>query len=161
MVLLKGQPFSTTPIKRRQARLRLHFPHPLLPVPGSRPCALHDETDGKGSHEQVRALVAKGMRYTEIARYLGMHRETVATFARAETFPERTPSPTRPHLLDPYKPYLLRRWNEGCFNATQLAQEIAAQGYTGATSKVIAYLVPLRKAQRAARHAGNRPDSHQ
>jgi len=35
------------------------------------------------------------------------------------------------HLITPFQPYLLERWNEGCHNATQLFREIRAQGFEG------------------------------
>lgn len=48
--------------------------------------------------------------------------------------------------MDPFQPYLLQRWNEGCSNATQLFREIQAQGYAGSTTIVRTALQPLRAA---------------
>ncbi len=39
-------------------------------------------------------------------------------------------------LTDPFQPYLLNRWNEGCHNATQLFREIQEQGYVGRITMV-------------------------
>jgi transposase len=36
-----------------------------------------------------------------------------------------------PSLVDPFKPYLIRRINEGCLKATTLHREISAQGFAG------------------------------
>jgi transposase len=33
--------------------------------------------------------------------------------------------------FDPYAPYVLKRWQEGCRNGLQLWREVAAQGYPG------------------------------
>lgn len=46
--------------------------------------------------------------------------------------------------LDAYKPYLLRRWNEGCRNAKQLWRELVAQGYTQSRSTVARFIGLLR-----------------
>jgi transposase len=42
----------------------------------------------------------------------------------------------RPSQLDPYLPYLQKRWEQGCRNGRQLAQEIEAQGFRGSASLV-------------------------
>lgn len=49
------------------------------------------------------------------------------------------------HLLDPVKPYLLKRWNEGCHNAALLYREIKTQGYAGKYSTVLIFAKQLRK----------------
>jgi hypothetical protein len=45
----------------------------------------------------------------EIAHRLHMSRQTVHTFLVCESFPERSSSPYRGSILDPYKPYILNR----------------------------------------------------
>jgi len=49
--------------------------------------------------------------------------------------------------LDPYKPYVLKRWNEGCHTGAVLLREIAARGYAGGPSLMLSYITQLRKAQ--------------
>lgn len=63
-------------------------------------------------------------------------RRTVRHWLNAQTFPERAQRAPVPRKIDPYLPYLKRRWNEGCHNAAALYREIAAEGYTGATGMV-------------------------
>jgi transposase len=46
--------------------------------------------------------------------------------------------------LEEFKPYLQRRWNEGCTNATELFHEIKARGYRGGPKIVMNYLHPFR-----------------
>jgi transposase len=46
--------------------------------------------------------------------------------------------------LDAFKPYLTRRWNEGCTNAVQLHRELWAQGWEGGLRAVQGWLAPLR-----------------
>ena len=65
-------------------------------------------------YEAVRALHQQGVSLHEIARRFGMARKTVSQFIRTESFPERSRPASRASLLDPYKPYLLKRWQQGC-----------------------------------------------
>jgi transposase len=50
-------------------------------------------------------------------------------------------------IVNPYKAYLLERWNAGCHTAIQLFQEIQARGYTGSYRRVTAYVSRIRQAQ--------------
>src|SRR5205085_548507 len=101
-------------------------------------------------YETVRALHQQGVSLHEIARRFGMARKTVRQFIRAESFPERSRPASRGSLLDPYKPYLLKRWQQGCCNGTQLYEEIQAAGYSGSASLLRRFLTDLRKQHQAA-----------
>ena len=79
-------------------------------------------------YEQVHQLHKQGWQQVAIAQNVGISTKTVRRFLAAESFPERRPR----HLasqLDPYKGYLLQRWNQSCHNAARLAHEIRLQGY--------------------------------
>jgi hypothetical protein len=89
----------------------------------------------------------------EIARRLGMSRHTVHRFVIAETFPERNRSTYRGSLLDPYKPYILKRWQEGCWNGTQLFDEIKERGYRGSDPYLRCFIADLRKKHQAVGNA--------
>jgi predicted transcriptional regulator len=80
-------------------------------------------------YEAARTLYQQGYTIRAIARRLGHARETITRYVQAETFPERVPAPKRGSILDPYKPYLLQRWQEGCHNGVQLLAEITTRGY--------------------------------
>ncbi len=101
-------------------------------------------------YEQVVQLHQQGIEQREIARRLDVARATVAHYIRAGTFPERAPRSPEPTSLDPFKPYLHKRWQEGCRNACQLARELKEQGYTGVASWVCRYVTALRQAQEKA-----------
>jgi hypothetical protein len=79
-------------------------------------------------------------------RELGLAKETVRRFARAERVEELLAKPRagRPSVLDAYKPYLHERANAGITNASMLYQEITEQGYPGSRGTVAAYLAPFR-----------------
>ena len=49
--------------------------------------------------------------------------------------------------LNPYKPYLLERWNAGCYTAMRLFRDLRQRGYAGGYGVVAAYARRLRQAQ--------------
>jgi transposase len=95
-------------------------------------------------YEQGCQLAQHGWTFRAIAQQVGLHRETVAQYVRADRFPVRTCPPS---VLDPYKPDVLARWNRGCRTGMRLYEEIQRQGYRGGRSTVLGYLTHLRKAQ--------------
>ena len=97
--------------------------------------------------ETVRNLHAAGASLHAIARQTGVSRHTVQKYVRAPAFPEHQSRAPRPSRLDPYKPYLMERWNEGCHDGTQLWREICAQGYRGGRSIALDFFAALRRQQ--------------
>jgi transposase len=75
-------------------------------------------------YERVKQLASAGLSQREIARRVGVCRGTVIHYLRAEEFPELPPQRVRPTLLDPHRPFLERRWAEGCSNGSQLWREL-------------------------------------
>ena len=71
-------------------------------------------------YRKVKKLHEQGMNMLAICRYLGMSRGAVRRYVHANAFPERRRRPREPSMLDPFKPYLAKRWEEGCRNALQL-----------------------------------------
>src|SRR5205085_4101749 len=87
-----------------------------------------------------------------IARQIGVSRQTVYTYLQMKQPPARTRiHRQRKKLLDPYKDYLVRRWNEGCRNSQQMYREIKEQGYTGSSTAVGRFVAPLRAHKGKAR----------
>jgi transposase len=99
----------------------------------------------------VQELVAAGRSISAIARELHLQRKTVRRFARAKTVEQLLDRPwmRRGSVLDPYKPYLHERFNDGCVDAVELTREITELGYRGSLKTVRTYLHPFR-ADRAA-----------
>jgi transposase len=83
-------------------------------------------------YEQIHALLDQGLSRRAIAEQLHLSRGTVRKYARASRVPLPQPRAGRASLLDPYKAYLVERWNSGCHVGTELLREIRAQGYKGA-----------------------------
>jgi transposase len=112
----------------------------LLPSAGAAPRHIHR----RQRYEQVCHLAQQGWTFQAIARQVGLHRKTVAQYVRADSFPVRARPPSG---LDPSKPYVLARWNQGCRTGMRLYEAIQRQGYRGRRSTVLGYLTQLRKAQ--------------
>jgi transposase len=110
--------------------------------PGPEPAGKFAER-ARRHHAMVHELLAGGQGIRTIARHLGWGRHTVQRYARAATWQElvdgRWQGP-RASKLDPFKPHLHQRADEGCSNAAQLFREIGALGYTGSYSIVRGYL---------------------
>jgi len=86
----------------------------------------------------IRAFLRKaGMNKSAIARTLGVHRHTVQKYSALESAPERKPRVRKSSALAPYEGYILKRFMDGCHNATQIHKEIVEQGYPGAYNNVV------------------------
>jgi transposase len=112
----------------------------LPPAAGASPRHTHRRL----RYEQVCHLAQHGWTFQAIARQVGLHRKTVAQYVRSDSYPIRARPPS---MLDPYKPYLLARWNAGCRTGMRLYEDLQRQGYRGGRSTVLGYLTQLRKAQ--------------
>ena len=98
-------------------------------------------------YEQVCQLRQAGYSGRAIAEQVGLNRTTVQKYLAAPIFPELQPRPSRSSVLDPFKPYILQRWNDGCHTGTTIWREVEEQGYRGKRSTVYSYISRLRRAQ--------------
>jgi transposase len=87
-------------------------------------------------YQQIQALAQAGVSQRAIARQLHLSRGCVRRYVTAKSFPERALPGKGQSKLDPYLPYLRQRWEQGCHNGRQLAQEIENQGFRGSASLV-------------------------
>jgi len=106
-------------------------------------------------YDQARALHASGASVAQIARTVGASRMTIYKYLR-EGPPQRKRHSVhgKQRVLEPYEPYLLNRWSEGCRMATVLWREIRAQGFGHSVSNVQRFVAELR---REGPPADNRP----
>jgi transposase len=102
-------------------------------------------------YEDIRRLHLAGADIADIARTVGVSRKTVYRYRNlAEPPAIRQPRPRR-RIIDPYVPYLVQRWNEGCHNGMRLWREIREQGFTAGSSNVWRFLAELRREAAAGR----------
>jgi transposase len=92
----------------------------------------------------IHELLAAGESRHAISRILGLSRPTVRRFARAASPADLLAESIRETGLDPFKPYICQRQNEGLTGATALHDELHQRGYTGSVRTVRRYLAPFR-----------------
>ncbi len=98
----------------------------------------------KAQQEEVRGLRKHGIGIREIQRTTGMSREKIRRLLRSDVVPmyHRKKMPT---LLDPFWPYIQKRWEEGCRNGVALFRELQEKGYSGCYGNFSRRLPPLRQ----------------
>ena len=95
--------------------------------------------------EQVKQLQSAGVSLREIARQIGMARNTVMKFAHCESLPEHAGRSGGSSKLQPYLAHLRCRWTQGERNALVLHREIVAQGFSGSLALVQRQVKPWRE----------------
>ena len=131
----------------------------LPPVPWHTGMTERQEEKSETLHQErvdlyhtIHDLHAKKVDPANIARQVGVSRQSVYTYLHMQQPPERTRIHRgRKPLIDPYKEYLIQRWNEGCRSAQQMYREIKEQGYTGSSTAVGRFIAPLRARKGKAR----------
>lgn len=101
--------------------------------------------------EDIRRLYLAGADVRFISRKLGISPRTVYRYKDLEEPPSRQTYTTRASVLDPYVPYLLSRWEEGCRNGKQLLREIRERGYANSERTFIRFTAGLRRAEAAGK----------
>jgi transposase len=125
------------------------------PSPSARPSAAtrraERRTRRQARYQEVRQLHASGMTRTQIAQRVGLSRKTVSRWLNTTMYPAHPGAKRRgrPYgsQVDPFKPYLLERFQAGCHNARLLYQEIRIQGYRGCDSLVRKFITVIRRAE--------------
>jgi len=99
-------------------------------------------------YDAVWALHRQGWSTAAIAAQVGCSRRTIERYLQMPTWPVRQ---HRRHygrsVLNPYKAFLLERWNAGCHTAIQLFRALQPRGYTGSYRRVAASVSRIRQAQ--------------
>jgi transposase len=96
---------------------------------------------------EIRRLYLAGMELREISRTLGVSVRSVYRYKDLTEPPPRLAYKWRASVLDPYVPYLVRRWNERCHNGRRLYREIREQGYSHRRTNVDRLLAEFRRAE--------------
>jgi transposase len=102
-------------------------------------------------YEHITTLFKQGMKSADIATQIGMTERTVRRWLSRGDIPYAGPRRPRPRLIDPYKTYLLSRWQQGCHHGAQLESELRAKGYKGSGRAIYRYLETLEPSGWAAR----------
>ena len=122
-------------------------PPPEVALPAQQRAAQR-QAHRQALHQQVWALHHDGWTAPAIAQQVGLSLRTVQRDLRTATFAGRKRrSDLGESALNPYKPYLLERWNAGCYTAMRLFRDLRQRGYAGGYGVVAAYARRLRQAQ--------------
>jgi transposase len=97
-----------------------------------------------GEFFMIRDLHQKGWTKTAIAEETGFDRKTISKYLQSDQAPKSKPRKKRGSKLEPYKPYLLQRIQEGTTNCVVLLEEIEAMGYEGRSTILRDFVKPFR-----------------
>jgi len=110
--------------------------------------AVQRQAHRQALHAQVWALHRQGWTAPAIAQQVGLSLRTVQRDLQSATFAgRRRRRDLGDSVLNPYKPYLLERWNAGGYTAMRLFRDLRQRGYAGGYGVVAAYARRLRQAQ--------------
>src|SRR5919108_2174341 len=136
------------PVRLPEGAVAVPVPPPVETPTPAQQRAGHRQARRQALHAQVWALHHQGWTAPAIAQHVGLSLRTVQRDLRSPTLAGRKRrSDHGDSLLNPYKPYLLERWNAGCYTAMRLFREIRQRGYGGGYGVVAAYACRLRQAQ--------------
>ncbi|HSX78194.1 MAG TPA: ISL3 family transposase, partial [Candidatus Saccharimonadia bacterium] len=135
------------PVLLSEGALAVPVPPHAIPRPAQQRAAQR-QTRRQALHTQIWTLHHQGWTAPAIAQQVGLSLRTVQRDLRATTFAgRRRRSDLGDSVLNPYKPYLLERWNAGCYTAMRLFRDLRQRGYAGGYGVVAAYARRLRQAQ--------------
>ncbi|EHN8993901.1 IS21-like element ISEc57 family transposase [Salmonella enterica subsp. enterica serovar Infantis] len=95
----------------------------------------------------IQILHQQGQSIKAISRELGISRNTVRKYLRSQVTPKYQRTQSKVSILEPYKPYLIKRVNAAdpeWIPAAVLYQEILQKGYTGKIRTLQNYLNTLK-----------------
>jgi transposase len=94
-------------------------------------------------YEQIIALRKQGLTSADMATQTGMAERTIRRWLARGAAPDYKHRWQRASLIDPYKAYLLQRWDQGCRTRLQLLRELRAKGYKGSQKGVYRFAATL------------------
>jgi len=101
-------------------------------------------------YKTVKELHERGLYINEIARRLGMARETVKKYIQSDECPTYLVRQSRRSKLDRYMSYMTERWESGCHNGVKIWGEICKLGYSGSRRIVSEWATGMRKSSKSS-----------
>jgi len=135
-------------------KAQVPLPPPALPKAKQWRQAIDANAEGKRlarlAHNQERFkqvidLQLRGVKQEEIAKLLGISKWTLQRWIEQGTCPGSARRRKRRSIFDPYAPYVLARWRQGCRDVSLLWQEIRDQGFSGKIRTVYRFIRTLRQ----------------
>jgi transposase len=136
------------PVRLPDGAVAVPVPPPVEMLTPAQQRAGQRQARRQALHQQVWALHRQGWTAPAIVQQVGLSLRTVQRDLRTATFAGRKRrSDLGDSMLNPYKAYLLARWNAGCHTAMRLFRALRQRGYGGSYGVVAAYARRLRQAQ--------------
>src|SRR5215468_612215 len=135
------------PVPLPDGTVAVAVPPPPTP-PAEEARAAQRAASRQARYDEAWTLHRQGWSTAAIAAQVGCSCRTIERSLQMPTWPVRQ---HRRHygrsVLNPYKDFLLERWNAGCHTAIQLFRELQLRGYPGSYRRVTAYVSRIRQAQ--------------
>jgi hypothetical protein len=109
----------------------------------------------------IRRLYLAKADLRDICRQLGISARTVYRYKDLTEPPPRPAYKRKASVLDPYVPYLVKRWDEGCHNGKRLYREIREQGYQNSEEICARFTAQLRRAEARGKPISSVPRARQ
>jgi transposase len=109
----------------------------------------------------IRRLYLAKADLRDICRQLGISARTVYRYKDLTEPPPRPAYKRKASILDPYVPYLVKRWDEGCHNGKRLYREIREQGYENSEEICARFTAQLRRAEARGKPISSVPRARQ
>jgi transposase len=95
-------------------------------------------------YAHIHALHQHGLSPSQIALRVGLSERTIYRWLARGAAPHRRHHSRGRSVIDPYKAYVLKQWQEGYRKGSQVCQELKALGYRGSERAVYRYLTFLQ-----------------
>jgi transposase len=95
-------------------------------------------------------LKRRGLTITRIAEISGRDRKTVRKYLERAKPPAYASRPGKPSKLDPFKPYVRTRMDQGMTNGVKMLAEIRKRGYEGSVTILKDFMRPYRPVKETA-----------
>ncbi len=119
-------------------------PDPLPPPKRPLAMAAARREQRMATHRQVWDLHRRGWPGERIARHLGIGCTTTYRHLKSEAFPERKGRcDAGRSSMDPWRDWIIERWNRGQRNGRQTLRDLRVKGCTGNYATVLRYLTQL------------------
>jgi transposase len=126
------------------------------PLRTAQQASLASRARRQARYEEAARLRGFGATITRISAELGADRKTVHSWLQLGQAP-LWKQPSGDSILDPFKPFLGRRWSEGCRNATQLWRELLTLGFPGQSTIVREWAAGHRGGMRSSEGSVGQP----
>jgi len=127
------------PVSLPDGAMAVPVPPQDIPLPAQQRAA-ERQARRQALHTQVWALHRQGWTAPAIAQHVGLGLRTVQRDLQSATFAGRKRRSDHGESgLNPSKPYLLERWNAGCYTAMRLFRDLRQRGYGGGYARRVVF----------------------